>query len=67
MSPWLLKAGVGATCAYELGAILGCPWPTITALVHSHRSTSKLCRVAVWASLGVAAYHLLVEQPGEAR
>lgn len=57
-----LKVALGGVCAYELTALTGLPWPTITTVVHQHRDSSKLCRVSVWASLGVVAWHLLVEK-----
>jgi hypothetical protein len=57
-----LKLGLGGVCAYELAALSGGPLPTITKMVHSHRDTSQFCRVAVWASLGALAWHLLVEK-----
>lgn len=64
MARTLLKAALGALCGYELSAIAGAPWPTVTDVVHRHR-TGWACRVAVWAGLGALAWHLLVEKPLE--
>lgn len=56
-----LRGGLAILCAYELGALVGCPWPTITRLVHNHRST-RATKIMVWAGLGGLAWHLLVEE-----
>ncbi len=62
-----LKLAVAGLCGYELAALVGAPWPTVTAAVFAHRTTSRACRLAVWAGLGALAWHLLVEQPRETR
>lgn len=56
-----LKVAVAGLCGYELTALAGAPWPTVTHVVHTHRSRSRACRIAVWAGLGGLAWHLLVE------
>ena len=46
--------------AYETAAILGHRWPTITALIHEHRTNGWIV-ILILALHGWLYYHLLVE------
>lgn len=57
-----LKLALATLCGYEMSALAGAPWPTVTAWVHAHRDTSRACRLVVWGGLVGLGYHLLKER-----
>lgn len=60
-----LRFALGTLCAYELIALMPNPIPPVTTIVHKYRNESFVCKILVWAWLGLVAWHLLFEQDPE--